>query len=225
MKKLPLIIAITILGTMVALYFIIPSFQSFIKEAFDVLTSDDQPRISKWVGQFGIGGPIVLIFIMVIQMFLFVVPNIFLMIVAIVSYGPVWGSVISLLGVFASSSVGYMIGKYLGPGTVQKLLGENAQKKVGEFVKEYGFPAIAITRLSSLSNDSLSIVAGLLKMRYQKYILATLGGITPLIVLLAIYGSNGKILKALIWVAAVSLVSLIVYIVIDRRKKKRMSVG
>jgi uncharacterized membrane protein YdjX (TVP38/TMEM64 family) len=221
MKKLPLIIAFGVLGTLVALYFIIPSFESFIKEAFDVLTSNDKPRISKWVAQFGVAGPIVLILVMVIQMFLFVVPNIFLMIVAIVSYGPFWGSVISLAGVFASSSFGYLIGKYLGPATVEKLLGENAQKKAAEFVKEYGFPAIAITRLSSLSNDSLSIVAGLLKMKYQKYILATLGGITPLIVLLAIYGSNGKILNALIWIAAISLVFLVAYIVIDRKKKKR----
>src|SRR5918993_3956561 len=170
MKKFPVIIAIIVLGTLVCLYFLIPSFQAFIKEAFDVLTSDDQPRISKWVRQFGLGGPVVLILIMVIQMFLFVVPNIFLMIVAIVSYGPFWGSVISLLGVFASSSVGYMIGHYLGPATVQKFLSEKAQKKATEFVREYGFPAIAITRLSSLSNDSLSIVAGLLKMKYKKNI-------------------------------------------------------
>ncbi len=59
-------------------------------------------------------------------------------------------------------------------------------------------------------------------MSYQKYILATLGGITPLIVLLAIYGRNGKILKALIWIAAISLMLLIIYIVIDKKRKKNL---
>jgi len=157
---------------------------------------------------------------MVVQMFLFVVPNVFLMMVAIISYGPGWGAVISFLGVFSSSSVGYMIGKYLGPVTVRKLMSDKAQKKTSEFIKNYGVAAIAITRISSLSNDSLSIVADLLKMSYQKYILATLGGITPLIVLLAIYGRNGKILKALIWIAAISLMLLIIYIVIDKKRKK-----
>jgi uncharacterized membrane protein YdjX (TVP38/TMEM64 family) len=34
------------------------------------------------------------------------------MMVAIIRYGPGWGAVISFLGVFSSSSVGYMIGKY-----------------------------------------------------------------------------------------------------------------
>lgn len=223
MKMLPLIIAVSVLGIAVGCYFIIPSFQEFIKEAFDILTSDDKERISDWVAEFGMAGPIVLIVFMILQMFLFVVPNILLMIVAIVCYGPVWGAIISLVGVFASSSVGYLIGKYLGPVTVHKLISKKTQEKAGTFIKDYGVMAIAITRLSSLSNDSLSIVAGILKMKYHKYILATLTGITPLIVLLAIYGKNGKILNALIWIAAISLILLIIYIVIDRRKKKKLA--
>lgn len=221
MKMLPLIIAVSVLGIAVTCYFIIPSFQEFIKEAFDILTSDDKERISEWVAEFGMAGPIILVVFMILQMFLFVVPNILLMIVAIVCYGPVWGAIISLVGVFASSSVGYLIGKYLGPITVHKLISEKTQEKAGTFIKDYGVMAIAITRLSSLSNDSLSIVAGILKMKYHKYILATLAGITPLIVLLAIYGKNGKILNALIWIGGISLVLLIIYIVIDRRRKKR----
>jgi|SRR5687768_6786105 len=221
MKKLPLFISLSLLIILAALYYFIPSFQSFIKEAFDVLTSDNEEWIREWVAQFKLAGPVVLILIMVAQMFLFVVPNVFVMIVAIVSYGPFWGSVISFLGVFASSSTGYIIGKYLGPVTVHKLMSEKAQKKTSEFIKRYGVTAIAITRISSFSNDSLSIVAGLLKMNYRKYILATLAGITPLIVLLAIYGKNGKILKSLIWIAALSLIILIVYILIAEKKKKK----
>jgi uncharacterized membrane protein YdjX (TVP38/TMEM64 family) len=221
MKKLPIIISSSLLGILVACYFTIPSFQGFIKEAFDVLTSDDKERISKWVAQFKLAGPLVLILIMVIQMFLFIIPNIFLMIVAIISYGPVWGGIISFLGVFASSSLGYMIGKYLGPVTVHKLMSEKAKEKTSEFIKNYGVAAIAITRISSLSNDSLSIVAGLLKMSYRRYILATLTGITPLIVLLCIYGNDGRILRSLIWIAALSLVTLIIYIITDKRAAKR----
>ena len=217
---MPLLVSLFLLAILVVFYFIIPSFQSFIKEAFDVLTSENEERIRQWVAQFKLAGPVMLILIMIVQMFLFVVPNIFIMMVAIISYGPFWGSVISFLGVFASSSTGYMIGKYLGPVTVHKLMNEKVQKKTSEFIKRYGVIAIAITRISSLSNDSLSIVAGLLKMNYRKYILATLAGITPLIILLAIYGKNGKILKALIWIAALSLLSLIIYIIIDKRKKR-----
>jgi len=224
MKKLPFLISFSLLSSVVILYLIIPSFRDFVKQAFDVLTSDDETLIKQWVSKFKMAGPLTLILLMVIQMFLFVVPNVFVMMVAIVSYGPVWGAVISFLGVFASSSVGYLIGKYLGPLTVQKLMSDKVRNNTAQFIQRYGVTAIAITRISSFSNDSLSIVAGLLKMSYRKYILATLIGITPLIVLLAIYGKNGKILKSLIWIAAISLVILVIYIFLNEKKRRRRQI-
>jgi uncharacterized membrane protein YdjX (TVP38/TMEM64 family) len=108
----------------------------------------------------------------------------------------------------------------LSPVTLQKFVSKKTQKKIGDFIQDYGMMAILLTRLSSFSNDALSFVAGLLGMRYKVYILSTLAGITPLVVTIAIYGRNGKIEKALIWVAAVSVVLLIAYIVIDKRRKK-----
>jgi len=220
-SKLPLIISISILAALGLCYWLIPAFQEGVKEAYKVLTSEDQERIRDWVKQFGLAGPVVLVLMMVVQMFLFVVPNVLVMMVAITCYGPIWGSVISLLGVFASSSFGYMIGRFLGPSTVDKFVSIKTREKISDFIRAYGVPAIAITRLSSLSNDSLSFVTGILKMKYHRYILATMGGITPLVVLLAIYGNNGQIEKALIWIAGLSLVALIAYIIIDKRRKKK----
>ena len=98
------------------------------------------------------------------------------------------------------------------------------QRKIGQFIQDYGMGTIIITRLSSFSNDGLSLVAGMLKMEYKKYIMSTLIGITPLIVVLAIFGKNEKIEWALIWITAASLVMLVVYIIIDKRRKKKMSV-
>jgi uncharacterized membrane protein YdjX (TVP38/TMEM64 family) len=183
--KLPIFISLSLLAVLVACYFLIPSFQNTINEIFKILTSDDEQRIKNWVTRFGMAGPLVLILLMVVQMFLFVVPNVLVMMIAIIMYGPFWGALISFIGVFVSSSVGYFIGRKLGPVTVNKLISIKTQTKISRFIEEYGTPAIAITRISSLSNDSLSIVAGLLKMTYRKYILATLCGITPLITLLA----------------------------------------
>lgn len=215
------IIPAVILVILVICYFLIPSFNRTANEIFNVLTSDDPAIIEHWVKKFGAAGPVVLILAFVVQMFLFVVPNVLLMLIAIVSYGPVWGSLISLTGVFFSSSLGFMIGRYLGPITVLRFISEKTFRDLSNFINEYGVAAIVITRVSSLSNDSLSIVAGILKMAYWKYILATLSGISPLIVLLAIFGEYGKIERALIWIAAASIIGLIIYIVIDKRKERR----
>ena len=218
-SKLPLIVALSIVSILVASYFLFPGFKNGVNEIFHLLISKDEKKIESWVQKFGIVGPLVLIIVMMVQMFLFVVPNILVMIIAIVIYGPLWGSVISLVGVFCSSSLGYALGRYLGPVTVNKLIKPQTQVKISNFIERYGVGAIAITRLASLSNDSLSIVAGLLKMSYRRYILATLAGITPLIVLLALYGRNGRIERALLWIAGISMVLLFVYIFVDKKRK------
>ncbi len=220
-SNVPFIISFSLMAVMVASYFIFPSVKEFINEGYDVLTSDNEQSVKTWVSQFGMMGPVVIIIVMILQMFLFVIPNILLMMISILSYGPIWGSVIAFIGVFAASSVGYVIGNKLGPVTLNKFVSTSTQNKLTDFIKQYGMGAIAVTRLSSLSNDALSFVAGILKMPYLKFISATLAGITPLIITLAIFGRNGKIEKALIWIGAVSLVFLIAYIIIDKRRKKK----
>jgi uncharacterized membrane protein YdjX (TVP38/TMEM64 family) len=224
LKKGPIFIYLSLAVVFAACYFFIPQFKKEIDTAVDVLTGEDEERIQRWVTTFGVFGPVVLILGMMLQMFLFVVPNVLLMMIAIVSYGPVWGAVISFVGVFAASSFGYFIGGKLSKVTIARFISEDNQRKIGQFIHDYGMGTIMITRLSSFSNDGLSLVAGMLKMEYKKYITATLIGITPLIVLLAIFGKNEKIEWALIWIAAASLVMLVVYIVIDKKRKKKKKI-
>lgn len=221
LKHKPVIVYIGIALILAGCYFFIPAFQDQVHIAVDVLTGEDDERIQKWVDTFGPFGPIVIIVAMMLQMFLFIVPNILLMMIAIVSYGPFWGGVISFVGVFASSTLGYFIGKKLSRVTLSKFVSFENQRKISDFIQDYGVGAIISTRLCSFSNDSLSIVAGVLKMEYRKYIIATLLGITPLIVLLAIFGKNEKIEWALLLATAASLLMLVGYIIFDKRRKRR----
>lgn len=217
----PFAIAFSILALLVICYFIVPPFKEAINEAYDILTSKDESRIEDWVSQFGLFGPIVLVVIMVLQMFLLFIPNILVMMIAILSYGPIWGSVISLVGIFASSSLGYFIGNRLGMRTLDKWLSKKTFDTLRAFISSYGAAAVAIIRLSTLCNDALGFAAGLLKMSYKKFILATLAGMTPLVVLLAIYGKNGKIEKALIWIAGFAVVVFLAYIILDKKRKRK----
>lgn len=221
LSKVPLILSLAFLAGLVISYFVFPTFQAGINEAFSVLTSDDEAGIQAWVKQFGAWGPIVIIAAMVAQMFMLIIPNLLLFIIAIICFGPIWGGLLCLMGVFLSSTLGYAIGKKLGPHTVDKFVSAKSQKKIGLFVDRYGGKAIFIARLSSFSSDALSFVGGILKMSYRKYILATLAGVTPVIVLITIYGESGKIEKALIWIAGVTLVLFIIYIIIDRHRQRK----
>ncbi|MGO3719368.1 MAG: TVP38/TMEM64 family protein [Mesonia hippocampi] len=220
-SKLPLYLSIVLVGGIVACYFFIPSIQQFIDTAWGVLTSDDEQRIKEWVSGFGWFGPIVLILAMVVQMFLIVIPTIALMVVSILAYGPVWGSIIILVAVFAASSVGYFIGQYLGKTFILKLLGEKTENKIEGFIEDYGFWAVIVTRLNPfLSNDAISFVGGMLKMGYWKFIGATMVGILPLTIFIAILGKSTDQLKTgLFWGSLFSLLAFVSYVLWKKYKK------
>lgn len=215
-------LSLGLLGLCIIGYFTVPSIAHFFNEAWRVLTSGDQQKIQSWVSDFGAWGPLILIVAMIVQMFLIIVPTIVLMVVSVLAYGPIWGSLIIFMAVFSASTVGYMIGKFLGKGRVERIIGQKTEKKVSEFLEDYGFWAVIITRLNPfLSNDAISFVGGILRMGYWKFIAATLVGIAPLTLFIAILGKSTDSLKTgLLWGSLISLLLFLGYIWWDKKRQK-----
>ena len=222
-SKAPLIVSGIIIAALIAAYFFIPGVREFFSNAWEVLTSNNEERITEWVSQFGWLGPTILILAMVAQMFLIVIPSVALMVVSILAYGPVFGSLIIFAAIFTASSVGYFIGRYFGPVIVQKLIGPKNENKIEDFIEDYGFWAVIVTRINPfLSNDAISFVGGILKMGYWRFIGATLVGIAPLTIFIAIIGKSTDGLKTgLLWGSIVSLVIFILYVWWDKKKRKK----
>jgi uncharacterized membrane protein YdjX (TVP38/TMEM64 family) len=220
-SRMPLYFSLLLIAVIFIFYFTVPSFNQFLKEAWDVLSSDDETRIRSWVEGFTWFGPILIILSMVAQMFLLIIPSILLMIVSVLAYGPVWGSLISLFAVAVASTVGYVIGRQLGVNPVRRILGEKTLQKIESFVNEYGFWAVAITRINPfLSNDAISFVTGMVKMDYWKFISSTFLGVSPLILYLALTGEDTDSLKSgLLWGSLVCLLIYGGYVWWDKRKK------
>ncbi|NHE58925.1 TVP38/TMEM64 family protein [Cyclobacterium plantarum] len=221
----PYVLSVLFIGSLIALYFLNSSVQDFFSEAWEVLRSNDEERISNWVNQFGFWGPFIIVLAMVLQMFMFVIPSFLLMVVTILAYGPWLGSGIILVAIFSASSIGYGIGVKFGTPVIDKILGQDTDKKISGFLADYGFWAVIVTRLSPfLSNDAISIIGGMLRMGYWKFIGATLLGIFPLTVLTAFLGENTERLKGgLVWVGAISLLGFIGYVWWDRKRQKSSS--
>lgn len=185
--------------------------------------SEDEERIRNYFKDFGFWGPLAIVTLMVLQIFLVIFPSWLPMIVAVLAYGFVGGVLISVTGVFLASSLGYFIGKLIGEHTMEKLLGKQNNKVVNYWVKEYGFWAIALFRLSPfLSNDAISIIAGMLTMKYRKFIFATLSGITPLAIAIGYFAEDPDTLKeGLYWIGGAGILSYFLYVFIDYRKRKK----
>lgn len=221
-SKIPFYVSLGIIISLFALYFLVPSVQDFLNHSWEVLTSEDEARIKEWISGFGVLGPIVLVLAMILQMFLIIIPTILLMVVSVLAYGPIWGSLIIFVAVGCASSVGYAIGRFLGEGKVGKLIGGKTEHKISQFIEDYGFWAVVVTRLNPfLSNDAISFVAGILRMGYWRFIGATLLGIAPLTIYLAIIGQSTESLKTgLLWASLVSLAGFVAYVWWDKKRDK-----
>ncbi len=224
-SKAPLYISLGIILLALLSYFLFPQVQEFLDKAWNVLTSGDQKRTEQWVAQFGWFGPALIILVMILQMFLIVIPTPILMVVAVVAFGGLWGSLILLVAIFLASSIGYFIGRYFGPVIVEKMIGYKTYKKIGSFIADYGFWTVVVVRLSPfLSNDAISFVGGVLKMGYWRFIGATMLGITPLILLIAFLGENYERLKTgLIWGSAISVILFVAFVIWDKKRRHKNS--
>ncbi len=220
-SRLPLILSIILFAAVIGSYFLIPDVKNFLQEAYRTLTSEDEERISSWVEQLGLWGPAFIIIAMSLQMFLLVIPSPLLIVISVLAYGPVMGSILSILAVGIASTLGFFIGKYLGEAFITKLIGKKKEEKITELVDRYGTWAVFITRITPvLSNDAISFASGILQMKFLKFIGATLAGITPLTLLIAYFGETNDRLKwGLFLVSLISLVFLAIYIIYDRKKQ------
>lgn len=221
-STLPLIFTGYLVILAVGSYFRYPEFHDFVNTAYEVLASGENERIQSWVHQFGAWGPAVVVAGMILQMFLFVIPTLVLMIASVLAYGPFWGLALIMVSVFAASSIGFWIGRWFGPVTVQKMVGTEKVEKIENLVNRYGFWVIVVTRLSPiLSNDAISFVGGLLRMQYPKFIGATLAGTLPLATILAFVGKDtSNIETPLILLSGLSLAGVGAYIYQDHQKRK-----
>ncbi len=225
-SRVPLVVSLLIIATLVGLYFASPGYQQFMDKAWDVLSSGDRQRVSEWVGQFNFWGAVVIIGAMTVQMFLFVVPSVLLMVVSVLAYGKIWGAVVAYLAVLTASTIGYFIGKMLGPLTVYKLIGQKSENKLEFYIERYGWWMVIIFRISPfLSNDAISLVAGLLKLSYWKFIMATITGITPLVVLIAWLGeSEIEAMKdGLLWASVTSILFFAAFLLTDRKNRRKQA--
>jgi uncharacterized membrane protein YdjX (TVP38/TMEM64 family) len=221
--RLPLILSVALVLGALGFYLFNSEFRQILQDGWQVLSSGDRRKISAWVSEFGILGPVFIIGFMMVQMFAVVINVVAIMVVSVLAYGWFWGSVISVTGIFLASTLGYFIGRLLGKTAIYRLIGKKTSAKINEQVKRYGVWAVVIARISPfISNDAISFVAGFAKMSYLKFMLATAAGILPLTLLIGYLGENIDRLKVgLIWVSVAGIAGFIIMYLYDRYRHQK----
>lgn len=217
------LVPVALAGVLVALYAVWPEYRDFVERAYTLLANERRDEFERWIRDFGAWGPLVLVLMMLMQTLIAFIPSVLIMIVAVLAYGPVAGGALAWGGLLLAGILGYSIGRSLGPVTVYKLIGRDTEQTIEGFVGRYGFWAIIAARISpALSTDAVSYVAGLVKMKFWEFVLATGAGTLPLTVLIAYLGADFERLESgLAWVSGISILVFIGYVLYRRRREKR----
>ena len=218
-KYASFILSFGIIATLAILYFSYQPFQKSIQEAWSVLTSEDQQRIQEYVEQFGILGPLAIIVFIILQMFLIVFPSWIPIIVGVVAYGFWWGVLINLVGVGIASTIGYFIGKRFK----NVFVSEKKYEKMKFWIENYSFGTVILFRVSPFfSNDAISFIAGIFRMDYKRFIMATYAGMIPLSLAVGYFSTDlDKLENGLYWIGGIGAVLYALYIYFDHKRKKK----
>lgn len=218
-KYLGFIISGLLILGLVVLYFTYSPFQEQVKELWNVLLSDDKEFIQEYVKRFGIWGPIALVVFIILQMFLIIFPSWLPIIVGVMAYGFWWGILINLIGVGIASTIGYFIG-----GKLKSIFfSKKKLKKMDFWISNYGFGTVILFRISPFfSNDGISFIAGIFRMDYKKFMLATYCGMIPLSLAVGYFSKDLDRLKnGLYWIGGIGAVLYGGYVYFDHKKRKK----
>lgn len=183
--------------TLGAMYAFIPDVRVAVNEAYAVMVSGDRERIGAWVEGFGAWGPLTLLALNLLQTVLAFIPALPIMVVAVLAYGPLWGSLLAWTGLLCAASLGYGLGKVFGDPFVRRHLRPETAARVRAAVDRYGLWAVAVTRLTPLiPTDAVSVLAGVAGMGFWRFLMATAAGTAPVCLLLALFGAN---FEGLLW--------------------------
>lgn len=108
-----------------------------------------------------------------------IVPITVLILVTAIVFGPMLGSLYSLAGCLAGAAVTYMIGFFLGQEFVRKIAGAK-WKRMEQKIGRSGIIAVATLRLLPVAPFTVvNIVAGAFKVPLRDYIVGSVLGLTP----------------------------------------------
>ncbi len=103
-------------------------------------------------------------------------------------FGPLWGVVYVLIGSNTSASIAYAIGGFLGAGLLEGR--DGLAQRYAERMRRSSFETVLIMRFVFLPYDLVNYLAGVLRIRWTPFILATVLGSLPGTLAFVLFGAS-----------------------------------
>lgn len=167
--------------------------------------------LRNYILSFGPFASLVFVLLYALKPVVFVFPALLLTVLAGNIFGPIRGFILVMIGLTLSGTFAFYLARSLGKPFVTKIT-RGKLLKLDEKIENYGFKIILLMRLSTLfPYDLLSYAAGLTKMKYRDFILASILGAFPEMLAYCYLGHNmrhplsRKFIIPVVLVAAVAI--------------------
>jgi uncharacterized membrane protein YdjX (TVP38/TMEM64 family) len=170
--------------------------------------------VESWMARAGTGGAIAVVTLLAADLFL-PVPSSLIMVLSGAAFGVLWGSVFSLVGSIGGEWLGFELVRRYGRRASSKMVGDDELERLSRVFARHGAAVVVVTRALPVVMETMSVVAGLSKMDRTTFLIASLLGTAPIVVVYAYAGAvsreTGSLVPALIMLIAVAGLGWVVY--------------
>ena len=141
--------------------------------------------------EFGIYAPLILITIQFILAIISILPSLLFNIAGGYLFGPFYGTLYSLIGILLGSFVVFLVAKKYGRPFVEKLVDKRELYHFDMFFKKKGILVFIFSDyIGIFPRDTVSLCAGLTKIKKSEFIIISLLGFIPPVIILNYLGSQ-----------------------------------
>ena len=216
-------VTLLLLGALGTAYLFSGDFRGEVNRAVGVLASGDASALRDYILSYGVWAPVVSTALMVLQALAAFVPSFLLGIANGLAFGAMWGGLLSIASAVLAAAISFGIARVVGRAPVEALVGNRSLGTADGWFARYGAYAVLAARLIPvISFDAISYAAGLTRMKFWRFLLATTIGMTPASFAYAYLGEQapGNV-NLLLAVFGVVVTGVVVLAVVRRRRGKK----
>jgi uncharacterized membrane protein YdjX (TVP38/TMEM64 family) len=204
------------------LYLVSSGFRSEVNQALGLLGRGDIAGLRDYILSFGLWAPVASCFLMVLQALVAPVPSFLITFANGLAFGVFWGWMLSLFGHVLAAAVCFGISRSLGRVPVEVLVGKTGLESADRWFARWGLYAVFVGRLiPGIAFDVISYAAGLTRMRFRSFMIATALGIFPQTFLYSYLGRQAPEYVGLFLVTSGLVVAAVVAVAVVRYRRER----
>jgi uncharacterized membrane protein YdjX (TVP38/TMEM64 family) len=186
-------------------YVLSAGFRDGIHHALSMLSRGDVDALRDYIVSFGIWAPFVSLLLMIVQAVAAPIPGFIVIFANGLAFGVFWGGLLSLLGQTLAAMVCFALARKLGRKPVEAIVGKLGLASTDSWVARRGPYGVLLARLiPGMAFDAISYGAGLTRMSFWRFAVATAIGTAPQAFIYAYLGQNAA--RYAWWILGITLV-------------------